>query len=168
MKRSLIIGIMGGGNATSDDLDRARRLGCLIAQNGWYLLNGGRDAGIMAASAQGAAEQGGLTIGILPGNSARQASPHITVPIITGLGNARNGINVLTSDVIVACPGGPGTLSEIALALKNVKPLITMGFSLKEIPGIHLDTSDLHAADTPEAVIEIIKRLLTTGRVLLC
>ena len=165
MKRSLIIGIMGGGSAGPDDLDKARRLGGLIAQNGWHLLNGGRDAGIMAASAEGAAEKGGLTIGILPDESTRQASPHILIPIVTGMGNARNCINVLTSDVVVACPGGPGTLSEIALALKNGKPVITLGFSLKEIPGIFMDTSVLFAAHTPEEVITIINRLIADSEV---
>ncbi len=159
MKRSLIIGIMGGGSAETDDLDKACRLGALIAQNGWHLLNGGRDAGIMAASARGAAESGGLTIGILPDNNDHQASPHIAIPIITGMGNARNCINVLSSDVVVACPGGSGTLSEIALALKNKKPVITMGFCLEAIPGIDINRSILYAADTPEDVINIIKRL---------
>lgn len=163
MKRPLIIGIMGGGSAGSDDLGKARRLGRLIAQNGWCLLNGGRNAGIMAASAEGAAEQGGLTIGILPDDSARQTAPHITIPIITGMGNARNCINVLTSDVVVACPGGPGTLSEIALALKNSKPVITLGFTLNEIAGIHVDRSALYATETPDGVIDIIKRLFDRG-----
>lgn len=157
MKRPLIIGVMGGGNAGADDRAKAGRLGELIAQNGWYLLNGGRDAGIMAASARGAAENGGLTIGILPDKNARHASPHITIPIVTGLGDARNCINVLSSDVVVACPGGAGTLSEIALALKNSKPVITMGFALNAIPGIDLEGMPMFSADTPEEVVEIIK-----------
>lgn len=160
MKRPLIIGVMGGGSVGADDLDKARRLGGLIATNGWHLLSGGRDAGIMAASARGAAEKGGLTIGILPDNTARHASPYISISIVTGLGNARNCINVLSSDVVVACPGGPGTLSEIALALKNNKPVITMGFELKAIPGIHLGGTPLFSADTPEKVITIIKDIL--------
>lgn len=159
MKRSLIVGIMGGGNADPNDLDKARRLGGLIAKNGWHLLNGGRDAGIMAASAAGAAEQDGLTIGILPDSNDHQASPHIVIPIITGMGNARNCINVLSSDIIVACPGGAGTLSEIALALKNNKPVITMGFSFNETDGIDINKTLLHPADTPEDVINIIKGL---------
>lgn len=159
MKRPLIIGVMGGGSAAKDDLDRACRLGGLVAQNGWYLLNGGRDAGIMAASARGAAENGGLTIGILPDNTARHASPHIAIPILTGMGNARNCINVLSSDVVVACPGGAGTLSEIALALKNSKPVITMGFQFEEMPGITINRTGLFTADTPEEVIAIIKNL---------
>ena len=151
---------MGGGQADEKTIRDAYRLGALIAQNRWYLLNGGREAGIMAASARGAAEHNGITIGILPDSHRQRISPHITIPIITGLGNARNCINVLTSDVVVACPGGAGTLSEIALALKNQKPVITLGFSFFSVPGIFLETARLSAAETPEAVVERIRELL--------
>ncbi len=160
MKRRPIIGIMGGGRAGNDEMNRAYRLGGLIAENGWHLLNGGRDAGVMAASARGAAENNGLTIGILPDATTRHASEHIAIPIPTGLGDGRNCINVLASDVVVACPGGAGTLSEIALALKSGKPVITMGFELPDTPGINLDKSLLFAADTPETVITLIKQIL--------
>ena len=159
MKRPLIIGVMGGGQAEPQDLENAFRLGGLIAENGWYLLNGGRPAGIMEASARGAAEKKGLTIGILPGDNAGQASVHIAIPIVTGLGNARNCINVLSSDVVVACPGGAGTLSEIALALKNNKPVITLGFRLDGLNGIAIRTNRLFAAQTPEEAIAIVKGL---------
>jgi uncharacterized protein (TIGR00725 family) len=66
MKRVLIVGVMGGKNVPANCLADAYQLGALIAQQGWILLNGGRNAGIMAASSEGAAEHGGLTIGILP------------------------------------------------------------------------------------------------------
>ena len=162
MKRKLIIGIMGGGAADEGLLDQAFHLGRLIAENNWILLNGGRDAGIMGASARGAAEHGGMVIGILPGDSLSGASPHLTVPIRTGMGNARNCINVLSSDVVVACPGGAGTLSEIALALKNSRPVITMGFSLESLPGIHINRKALFSAETPELAVEIISRISTS------
>lgn len=156
MNRPLIIGVMGGGVADDKTIADARQLGALIAQNGWVLLNGGRRAGIMDASAQGAAEAGGLTIGILPDDNTCAASDYIQIPILTGMGNARNCINVLSSDVVVACPGGAGTLSEIALALKNSRPVITMGFCLDDQPGIHLKRDFLYAAKTPEDVITTI------------
>ncbi len=159
MKKSLIIGVMGGGEASRQTLAYACELGERIAENGWILLNGGRKAGVMAASAQGAAARGGLTIGILPDDNPAAASEHIAIPILTGLGNARNCINVLSSNVVVACPGGAGTLSEIALALKNNRPVITMGFYLGEIPGIYLDRRLLHAAETPAEVIDRIKKM---------
>ena len=64
--RRPIVGVMGGGRASKETLSMARELGGRIAAKAWILLNGGRNAGVMAASACGAAEAGGLTIGILP------------------------------------------------------------------------------------------------------
>ena len=75
-----IIGVMGGAVASQQTIDDASELGRLIAENDWVLLNGGRDAGVMAASARGAAEAGGLVIGILPGESTDGASPTSTSP----------------------------------------------------------------------------------------
>ena len=54
MENPLIIGVMGGGMADPRDAKAAYRLGSLIAEQGWILLNGGRNAGVMAASAKGA------------------------------------------------------------------------------------------------------------------
>ena len=88
---------MGGGDAAPETLENAYRLGCLVAQRKWCLLNGGRNAGVMAASARGAFENGGLTVGVLPDADLHAASPHITIPIRTGLGMARNCINVLVA-----------------------------------------------------------------------
>ena len=127
MKKT-IIGVMGGGRAEAQTLDAAYRLGKLIAREGWVLLNGGRAAGVMEASARGASEEGGLTIGILPDDRPGRASEYIDIPILTGIGDARNYINVLSSDVVVACPGRAGTLSEIALALKNRRKVILLNF----------------------------------------
>ena len=160
MPRSPIIGVMGGGTASPNDLENAYQLGGLIAQNGWVLLNGGRRAGIMEASAKGAKSLGGLTVGILPDESRRGTSAFIDIPVLTGMGNARNCINVLSSDVVVACPGGAGTLSEIALALKVRRPVILLNFSTGNAFDSYTEQGVLHHAATPEAVVELIKKLL--------
>jgi len=152
---------MGGGTASSHDLENAYQLGGLIAQNGWVLLNGGRRAGIMEASAKGAKSLGGLTVGILPGESRRGTSAFIDIPVLTGMGNARNCINVLSSDVVVACPGGAGTLSEIALALKSRRPVILLNFNTGNAFDAYREQGLLHHATTPEEVVELIKKLLT-------
>ena len=160
MNRRPIIGVMGGGHATPEDSHTGYRLGALIARAGWILLNGGRRAGIMHASAKGAKSQGGTTVGILPDETGNGASEYIDIPIRTGMGNARNCINVLSSDVVVACPGGAGTLSEIALALKTNTPVILLGFRPDDIFRPYIDRGLLHLADTPEAVIEKIHHIL--------
>ena len=159
MENPLIIGVMGGGMADPRDAKAAYRLGSLIAEQGWILLNGGRNAGVMAASAKGARENGGLTVGILPDDNTHTASPFIQIPILTGMGNARNCINVLSSHVVVACPGGTGTLSEIALALKSSRPVILMNFGIQDMFRPYLKTETLFAVQTPEDVITKIKDL---------
>lgn len=80
----------------------------------------------MHSSLKGAKENSGLTIGILPDNNKKRMSQFVDIPIITGLGNARNNINILSSNIIIAIGSGPGTLSEIALAIKEDKPVIIL------------------------------------------
>jgi len=98
-------------------------LGRGIAQRDAVLVCGGL-TGVMEHAARGARAAGGLTIGLLPGDDPDDANEHIDVAIATGLGHARNAILVRTADGIVAVGGGLGTLSEIALALRNRRPTI--------------------------------------------
>lgn len=124
-----VVGVMGSGeDGDAALLELARDLGAAIAREGWVLLNGGRACGVMDASARGASEAGGLVVGVLPDDDAHAASRHLDVAIRTGMGDARNAINVLSSDVVIALAGGAGTLSEIALALKAGRPVVTLGF----------------------------------------
>ena len=131
--RKFIIGVMGGSQFVSpDDEQYAYQVGAMVAQEGWILLNGGRASGVMEASARGAKDNGGLTIGILPVDDAGWASRYIDIPIVTGIGMARNIINVLSSDIIIALPGSAGTISEIAMALKYNKIAILFRFDAGE------------------------------------
>jgi uncharacterized protein (TIGR00725 family) len=159
----VIVGVMGGGRATPDQLASAYHLGRLIAQRGWILLNGGRRAGIMEASARGALEGGGLTVGILPDDDRRQMSPFIQIPILTGMGSARNCINALSSDVVVACAGGAGTISEVALALKHGRPVILLDFDLRAIFPTYLADGRLQWVATPEAAVEAVAAHLSAS-----
>ena len=154
--RPLIVGVMGGGRVDRPAYDDAYRLGRLIAARGWVLLNGGRNAGIMAAAAKGACEGNGLTVGILPDEDPSNASPHIRIPICTGMGSARNMINVLSSDIVVACPGGAGTVSEIALALKHGKTVIALNHDTGDLFSSYLAEEKLLYARTPEETIRLI------------
>jgi uncharacterized protein (TIGR00725 family) len=117
-----------GEEAAAQDLVNAHDLGRLLAEDGWTVLCGGRDAGVMREVSRGAKSvPGSLTVGILPSASSR-VSAYIDVAIITEMHNARNNINVLSSHVVVACGnGGSGTVSEVALALKAGRPVILLG-----------------------------------------
>jgi hypothetical protein len=125
--RKIIIGVMGPGEkATSIDVQNAYELGKVIAQEGWVLLTGGRNVGVMEAANQGAKSANGLTIGILPSEVSKGICEAVDIAIFTDMGNARNNINVLSSDVVIACGMGAGTASEIALALKGNKKVILL------------------------------------------
>src|SRR5687767_5754965 len=153
--RRPIVGIVGAGDASERCLRDARGLGWAVAQRGWIVLTGGRPAGVMAAACAGAKEiPGSMTLGILPG--VAEAGPDVDVAVFTGLGDARNAVNVLTSDVVVACGvEGPGTASEVALALKADKPVILLGAAaaarsfFQELGG----GRRLFQADAPEQVV---------------
>ena len=131
MARRPIIGVMGAGeNASAIDIRNAFALGSALADEGWVVLTGGRNRGVMDAASKGAKASGGLTVGILPTKNRRTISAAVDVAILTDMGSARNYINVLTSDVIVACgEGGAGTASEIALALKSNKFVVLFNSS---------------------------------------
>lgn len=129
MNRPAIIGVMGGGSVSPQTSDLAYKLGVALAGEGWTVLNGGRNTGIMDAVSHGANDSGGLVVGILPDGNLERASPYLTIPIRTGMGDSRNVINILSSDVVIALPGDAGTFSEIALALKNHKPLFLLGWN---------------------------------------
>ncbi|NER33625.1 MAG: TIGR00725 family protein [Oscillatoria sp. SIO1A7] len=129
--RKIIIGVMGPGNgAIASDLKNAYKLGQLIAERGWVLLTGGRKSGVMDAATQGAKAANGLTIGILPDEGEGSISDGVDIAIFTGMGSARNNINVLSSDAVIACGIGSGTASEIALALKANKSVILLNDDL--------------------------------------
>jgi len=128
--RRTVIGVMGAAEPGPASLAAARELGRLLAARDWVVLTGGRPEGVMAAACAGAKQvPGSLTLGILP-SAEGGVGPDVDLAVFTGMGDARNAINVLTSDVIVACGvEGPGTASEVALALKAGTPVVLLGAS---------------------------------------
>jgi len=146
-----IIGVIGAGTAEEDILGMAEETGRLIAEHGYLFICGGM-GGVMEASAKGAREAGGTTIGILPQPDRHTANPYIDIPIATSFGEGRNIIIVRTADILIAVGGEYGTLSEIAFALKMDKPVI--GLHTWDIPGII-------RAETPAEAVGIAVKLLT-------
>ncbi|HXY87177.1 MAG TPA: TIGR00725 family protein [Candidatus Acidoferrales bacterium] len=149
------IGIIGSTECSSQIAKIAERTGFLIARSGSILICGGR-TGVMEAASKGAKAAGGITVGVLPGSSKEEANSYTDITIVTEMGHARNAIIARSSDCIIGIAGGYGTLSEIALALKMGKPVITLA-SQWAIDGTINATS-------PEDAVECALRLLAIGK----
>jgi len=139
------VAVVGGGDCSPKVREQAQELGRLLAERGHVLICGGL-GGVMEAAARGARTAGGLVVGVLPGEKI-DANPSIGIAIATGMGHARNVIIVKSADAVIALAGEHGTLSEIALALKMKKLVISL--QSWEIPGTI-------KAETPEEALRLL------------
>lgn len=162
MERGLFISVIGGSDCSKEEARLAEEVGRELAKRGATLVCGGLE-GVMEAACRGAASQGGMTIGILPGNSRKDANPYVQVPIVTGMGYARNAIVAKSGQAVIAIGGSFGTLSEIAHALQNDIPVIGLGtWSLSR--GGEEDRSIIVAQNTVDAVEKALALAKKGGR----
>jgi uncharacterized protein (TIGR00725 family) len=122
-QRKLIIAVIGAREPSPEDAGLAEEVGREIARQDAALICGGL-GGTMEAACRGAASEGGITIGVLPGDDPDAANPHVQIPIATGIGYARNVVVVRSAKAVIAIGGSYGTLSEIAYALAANTPVI--------------------------------------------
>jgi uncharacterized protein (TIGR00725 family) len=134
------VGVLGSGEARHQEL--AEQVGRLVADFQVNLLTGG-GAGVMeavSAAFVAARRDRGICIGIIPCSESDRRVPkagypnaHVELAIYTHLPYSgirgeddlsRNHINVLSSDVLIALPGGSGTAAEVTLAVRYGKPVI--------------------------------------------
>jgi uncharacterized protein (TIGR00725 family) len=141
------VAVCGASEATPAQVDAAREVGRLLAQNGAVVINGGY-GGVMDAASEGAASEGGTVVGILPEDDRSGANAHLTVAIATGLGQVRNSIIVTAADSVIAIGQGWGTLSEIALARKLGRSVFA------------LDTWDLQGLEVVKTPAEAVRLAL--------
>ncbi len=116
------VSVIGGSSVSGETAAVAERLGELLAERGHIVVCGGL-GGVMEAVCRGARGADGRTIGILPSDRPADANRYVTDPIATGLGHARNALVVMNGEAVVAVDGGPGTLSEIGMALVYDRPI---------------------------------------------
>ncbi|MBU1909462.1 MAG: TIGR00725 family protein, partial [Verrucomicrobia bacterium] len=109
--------MLGPHKCTDEERSMGLEVGEEIARRGEILVCGGLN-GMMEAAAEGAKKAGGLTVGILPGDTADEANPFVDIALPTGLGAFRNMLLVRACDAVIAVRGEYGTLSEIAAALR--------------------------------------------------
>ncbi len=138
------VAVIGPREATSEQLKTAEALGSALAVIGFSVVCGGRQ-GIMEAVCCGVASADGISIGLLPETDARNANPYVTVPIATGIGEARNALVARAGFCLVAIGDSYGTLSEVALGLQFGRPVIGLCGAAQVAGMRHLDGVDAAA-----------------------
>ena len=151
----MIIAVIGGSKCTPTIAKLAEAVGREIASRGHTVVCGGLN-GVMEAASRGAKSAGGAPIGILPGHDPHDANPYIDIPIVTGMGYARNVIVVKTARVVIAVDGEYGTLSEIAHALGEGIPVVGLETWALRKNGSKADKGIILASDPVDAVSKAV------------
>jgi uncharacterized protein (TIGR00725 family) len=146
------VAVCGSGEASAALARDAETVGLGLAKAGAVVVCGGL-GGVMEAACRGARSGGGLTVGLLPGESRAAGNPWLSVAVATGLGELRNGLVVRASDAVIAVGGGPGTLSEIGLALKLGRPVVALRTWGLEPPG-DAELEGFEAVGDPATAVE--------------
>jgi uncharacterized protein (TIGR00725 family) len=119
----MIIAVIGNSACSPEEARLAENVSELLAQQSVTIICGGL-GGVMEAVCRGAKSKGGLTVGILPGQDSGMANPWVDIPVVTGIGEARNVAVVKSAQAVIAIGGKYGTLSELAYALNSNIPVI--------------------------------------------
>ena len=151
MGRQTIISVIGTSSASPEIYEIARSVGRLLAREGCIVVCGGR-GGVMEGVCRGVSEEGGFSVGLLPGGR-EEANPYVSLPLSTGLGEARNVAVASAGDAVISIGGAFGTLSEIGFALRQGKAVIAL--RSWEIHEGHGESSPLVFASTPEEAVRI-------------
>jgi uncharacterized protein (TIGR00725 family) len=152
--KPVFIGVIGGSEVPSATSELAEEVGREIALRGAVLVCGGL-SGVMEAACKGAVSEGGLTIGILPGEDRSSANPYVKIPIVTGVGYARNVAVVRTAQAVIAIDGSYGTLTEIGYALQAGISVIGLGTWALSIDG-QVENNIIITKNAKEAVAKAI------------
>jgi uncharacterized protein (TIGR00725 family) len=126
---------------------QAEEVGRLLAERGCVVVCGGLGE-VMEAAARGAKDAGGTTLGILPGESPRDANAWIDYAVATGTGHARNLAVVASCEAAVAVGGRWGTLAEVAFARVLGRPVVVLG------PGPGAEGEGIEHAETPSEAVD--------------
>ncbi len=153
------VAVVGPADADADVQATAYDVGFGLARHGLVVVTGGL-GGVMAAAAHGCAAAGGLVLGVLPGADADAANPWVDLAVATGLGQARNVLVVRAALAVVAVGGSWGTLSEVALARRLTRPVVTVGgWQVLDAAGRAVPDGPVAASDADDAVRRVLTLL---------
>ena len=161
INKKKFIAVIGGSQCSKKEAQLAEEVGRELARRGAILVCGGL-GGIMKAACKGASTEGGTTIGIIPGDNRQTANPYVQIPIVTGLGEARNVIVVKSVQAVIAIGGSYGTLSEISHALKNNIPVI--GLNTWSLARNGLEDKSIIPARSPGEAVDKALDLATSPK----
>jgi uncharacterized protein (TIGR00725 family) len=159
--RTRLVSVVGSGkNLPKVQIETAEALGEALARAGIGVVCGGL-RGVMEAVARGFVKGRGKqamppVIGLLPSYDAESANGYLDIAIPTGLGHSRNVLVAAAGEVMVCIGGSTGALSEVALARKIKRPVITFpatGGTAK------LVSQALPAVETVASVKEALARI---------
>lgn len=150
------VAICGGSSPSQEELREAEAAGRALAEAGAILVCGGL-GGVMAAACRGATDAGGTTVGVLPGREAAAANPWVSIPLASGMGEARNALVVAFAEAVIAVGGEWGTLSEVALARATDRTVILVR------PGLTAGLPLPVAASGPDAVARALAECAVPG-----
>lgn len=128
-----LVGVIGVADPDETERQLAFEVGRLIGAMGLGMVCGGL-GGVMEEASRGCQQAGGVVLGLLPGPDKSKANPYVTYAIPTNLGHSRNTLIAHTADILVAVGIGYGTLSEIAIALKLGKQVLS--YQSWEVKGV--------------------------------
>ena len=97
----------------------AEATGAMLAQNGWRLVYGAGDVGLMGRTARAAQAAGGKTFGVIPTHLLNKevGKRDLDAFIITETMHERKKVMIMNCDAVVVLPGGAGSLDEFFEAL---------------------------------------------------
>lgn len=119
-----IVAVAGAAECEGVISQVAYQVGQLAASKGFLVLTGGL-AGVMKHALHGAKDAGGLTIGMIPSYDKSTANEYCDAVIPTGLGHGRNILVASSGDLCVSVGGSLGTASEIAIAKKLGREVVS-------------------------------------------
>ena len=151
ISKNPLIAVIGGSHPSKKEASLAHEVGRELALRGASIVCGGM-GGVMESACKGAREEDGLTIGILPGDSPEAANDYVAIPIVTGLGYARNIAVVKSARAVIAVGGAYGTLSEISHALQAGIPVI--GLATWQIAKNGRKDKTIIVAENPKDAVE--------------
>jgi uncharacterized protein (TIGR00725 family) len=180
--RRKVVLVVGDGRQAYER--KSAVVGEWIAANDWHLLTGG-GAGVMRAVSRAFRDfqRNSSAIGIIPGVVTRTEgkaahrpkdenypNSWVDIAIFTHLPgedpegeSSRNHINVLSADLVIALPGGPGTFAEVRLAREYGKPVIAFLNEKESIKGHSIE----QLAAEGLTIVHNFRELVNTSRSIL-